>query len=115
MTSATRGSESRLGRAVCGTSTPGRDAWAAGRVTSAPAVGSATASRTPVSVEFLRRAAKAGAAQRGELRSQLLHHQRLGVNLGLQLGDVALQIARQAAQIVGIAGQIRRRKRHDHV
>jgi hypothetical protein len=66
-------------------------------------------------VEFFRRAAEAGATQHGELRSQLLDHQRLGVNLGPQPGDVALQIARHAAQIVGIAGQIRRRKRHDRV
>ena len=65
-------------------------------------------------VEFLRRAAKAGATQHGELRSQLLDHQRLGVNLGPQPGDVALQVARQAAKIVGIAGQIRRQRRHDH-
>src|SRR5208337_2488601 len=51
-------------------------------------------------IELLRLAAVAGATKNGELGSQLLDHQRLGVNLGPEPGDVALQIIRQAAQIV---------------
>ena len=66
-------------------------------------------------LEFFGGTAEAGATKNGELRAQLLDHQRLGVNLGPEPGDVALQIAGDAAQIVGIAGQIRRRRRHGHV
>ncbi len=53
-------------------------------------------------IELLRLAAEVGATENGELGSQLLDHQR-GVDLGPEPGDVASQIVRQAAQIVGIA------------
>src|SRR5271165_1190634 len=59
-------------------------------------------------IELLRLAAEAGATKNGELGAQLLDHQRLGVDLGPEPGDVAAQIVRQAAQIVGIARRIRR-------
>ena len=58
-----------------------------------------------LSVELLRRLAEAGAAQRRQLRLQLLDMQRLGVELGLQS-------RRERAQRVRVRRQFRSGERH---
>ena len=55
-------------------------------------------------IEPFGRAPEPSSPQHGELHLQLLDQQRLGVNLGGKCGDIALQIACDAAQIIGIAG-----------